>query len=788
MAAVIAWLGPRLRSVRRQSLVLLVFVGIATAVVLTAAAGARRTDTAYDRLVEATATATARVQYTTTADVDDEVLARFRAHPDVEVAVPLYFTVAFSDRSDYDIGVVSSPDPDMYRAIDRLRVTSGRLPDPTAADEVVAGPFLADELDLEPGDALQLITFSHDQFDADEFDAGPAGPVLDLTVVGVASSPDDLNNEENPILYAGPGFFEAVDGEAGGFGPSLELLLRDGANALDVVEAAMTGIPVDEATEVETIGARSERVRDATQVLAMALVAFAVSAGLAAMVACGQAIARLLGAFADDQVPLQAMGFTRAQRFVAVVAAAVPVAAGGTVLGGVLAAAASPLMPVGIGRQAEPEPGFDVDVAVLGMTAAGAAVILLVSVAVTAWRISGTPRLDGSASMDAARSRRSAGAMAAARAGWSPGSVLGISMALEPGRGRTAVPVRPALVGAVVGVTGVVAALTFGASLDHLVSTPASYGWNWAVSPDLFEGDPEVLAGLPEVSDVGTLLFRQTVVEGHQVDGLALVPVAGRPSLTVLDGRMPGAPDEVALGPKTAEQLGKGVGDRLTAATTDGDAEVEVVGEVLFPVFDENAFNEGVAFHPDFVAEVSRSEGFGAGIVGFADGVSDAEGIAAVQEALPGAMTIYSYPSRPGEVANLARVTGAPFALATFLVVVALGAVAHAVVTSVRRRSRDLGVVRSLGFLRREVATSVTVQSITMVVVGLVVGVPLGVALGRGAWSMVADGLGVAPVPKVPVVELGFVAVGALVAAGLIGAWPARRAADLSPAAALRAE
>ena len=56
-------------------------------------------------------------------------------------------------------------------------------------------------------------------------------------------------------------------------------------------------------------------------------------------------------------------------------------------------------------------------------------------------------------------------------------------MALEPGEGRSAVPVRSALLGSVLAVAVVVTTLTFGNSLQTLVSNPALYGWNWTYVP-----------------------------------------------------------------------------------------------------------------------------------------------------------------------------------------------------------------------------------------------------------------------------------------------------------------
>ena len=59
------------------------------------------------------------------------------------------------------------------------------------------------------------------------------------------------------------------------------------------------------------------------------------------------------------------------------------------------------------------------------------------------------------------------------RVGGSPPTVLGLRFALEAGRGARAVPVRSAIVGATVGVAGVVAGLVFVSSLDRLIESPA---------------------------------------------------------------------------------------------------------------------------------------------------------------------------------------------------------------------------------------------------------------------------------------------------------------------------
>ena len=54
--------------------------------------------------------------------------------------------------------------------------------------------------------------------------------------------------------------------------------------------------------------------------------------------------------------------------------------------------------------------------------------------------------------------------------------VFGTRFALEPGRGHSSVPVRPALAGTIVGVLGVLAAFTFSAGVSDAAALPARFG------------------------------------------------------------------------------------------------------------------------------------------------------------------------------------------------------------------------------------------------------------------------------------------------------------------------
>ena len=76
------------------------------------------------------------------------------------------------------------------------------------------------------------------------------------------------------------------------------------------------------------------------------------------------------------------------------------------------------------------------------------------------------------------------------------------------------------------------------------------------------------------------------------------------------------------------------------------------------------------------------------------------------------------------------------------VIVFALAGLAHVPVVSVARRRREVGTRKALGFVRCQAAAVTPWASVTVVVVGLVAGIPLGVAARRGAWTLFAHRFG----------------------------------------------
>jgi ABC-type lipoprotein release transport system permease subunit len=143
---------------------------------------------------------------------------------------------------------------------------------------------------------------------------------------------------------------------------------------------------------------------------------------------------------------------------------------------------------------------------------------------------------------------------------------------------------------------------------------------------------------------------------------------------------------------------------------------------------------------------------------------------------------------RPGDIKDYAAISGTPLALGAVLAVLAVGTLAHVLLTGVRRRRRDVAVLKTLGFTRAQVHGVVAWEATALAAAALLIGIPAGVIAGRWAWTLFADAVGVA---SQATVEVAFVLLAipvTLVLANLIAVWPGWRAARLRPAAVLRAE
>jgi ABC-type antimicrobial peptide transport system permease subunit len=109
-----------------------------------------------------------------------------------------------------------------------------------------------------------------------------------------------------------------------------------------------------------------------------------------------------------------------------------------------------------------------------------------------------------------------------------------------------------------------------------------------------------------------------------------------------------------------------------------------------------------------------------------------------------------SYPVTPANLVNFGEAVNFPLIFGLVLIVFGITTLVHVLVVSVARRRREAGLLRALGFVRRQIAYSVWWQTTSIALVGLVVGVPLGIAIGS-SWPW-RPGLSSSPArsPSVP--------------------------------------
>jgi hypothetical protein len=512
----------------------------------------------------------------------------------------------------------------------------------------------------------------------------------------------------------------------------------------------------------------------------------------AGLVAIGIVVTRDVRGTDLDQLVLRTVGLTRAERMRVPLPRALLIAAAGAVLAAVGALVLSPRFPVGLARQADPDVGVHADWTVLvpGVAALGFAVLGIAAVA--AVRASRTTALDRE--LHAYRWTSNM-VERAARTGLRPTAVNGIRMAVQTGHGERALPVRSALMGTVLGVVGVSAALVFAASLSHLVTTPRLYGWTWDVSAEVPTdeqcGDTGTYGLDPrEAEAIGFLCSTYTGVE---LDGRHTVTVTGFRSVRgsiepeVVAGRAPRGDREIALGSVTLDGIGKGIGDSVRARGLDRTVEYRIVGQIVLPTVGapqalaDGAMVTAAGFAP--LQESGENETHHLAVRAAPDTdpatiLQRVRGIDQVQNVRRTTL--------PVEITRLRQIDAIPAALAALLGILALVAVTHAVVSTIRRRRGELALLKVLGFTRGQVRATIAWQTTVLGAIGLLVGVPLGVVVGRGAWQLVAEGLGVTPSPIHPAVWLLVTVPVALVIVNLVAVLPARTAARTLPSVALR--
>lgn len=704
-----------------------------------------------------------------------------------------------------------------FFTMDRFAPTDGRLPDVGRDNEIAVNETAAELYGYHVGQHLDLGTYSDEQVSAESFYEDPPPPKIrtEATIVGIGLFIDEVVQDDTnrtPLALVTPAFSKKAAAYAGYAWQGLTLQHGDAdvasLKAWYVAELDPGSPQFFRVTSVDTFHAEQ-----AVRPLSLALASFGVIAGIAALVLVGQATSRLLRQARADNEVLRSFGASPRTLALAGLVGPLLALAVGVLLAVGLGFAASPLMPVGATRRVDVARGFDADWTVLGLGAAVLLGPLVIAAVVTAVR-----ELPHRRSAKHGLRPRSRVVGMASHAGMSPSAVTGLRFAFEPGDGITAVPVRSVMLAGAIAIVTIVAALTFGASFRTLLDSPDLYGWNWdaAIFDQAGYGDldlagaHDLLDGKPEITGWSGGFFGADSVDGRNLPLLGMEPDS-EVVPPVLTGRMIASDNEVVLGSAIADALDKHVGDDVRIGVGTDLTTLHVVGTATFPTIGishgaHTSLGVGALVVPSLVPGYARqaagegppgSQPGPAGppviFVRFAPGADEKAAQTVLSNAAdvigqyPGSAQIIG-PQRPAEIVNSSDVGGAPALLALALGAAAALSLAITLGASVRRRRHELALLRSLGFTRRQLGASVAWQATATIGVGLLIGVPFGIALGRTLWSAFAAQLDVVSHTMIPTGLLLAVIATALAIANIGAALPARMARRVRPAIVLRTE
>jgi hypothetical protein len=765
-----------------------ILIGIVAGFALSAWAGARRTDTALARLTAQTNAADA-VVFPSQVGKDHPDWARLAARPEVRTLA--VWDLLFGNVNGQAGAVIfGSKDGTFLGKVDKPVVVRGRMFNPHSSDEVVIDENSVHQAPPVGG------TFTYQFYarsQSDEDTAPPKGPKVTMHVVGVVKEvPEFLVVSQGQVLVS-PGFM-AKYGTQIQTAENADVKLRHGESGVAALRRDVNNL-VAPGTPVLDVHATSRRVNTTLAVETTALLLLAAAILLGGGILVAQVLGRSASTISDDALSLRALGMSRDHLGLATgLVHLLPALIAGPVAFGV-ALFASSHFPVGLGRHIDPDVGYHVD-----WTVIGPGIVVVVIIVLVASVLIG--RRSGEGSALRLRPYKAPGAFRR----WAPASVgLGTTMAFEPGRGRRRIPVVPALLAATVAVTGVVASLTIDRGISHALHHPELAGitWDVAVTPapqattgrNISTGVADRISKDKQVR-ASAVLDRTVINVGHVgAPVFSIRPMTGAAStpigFTLTSGQVPHGRGEAAIGPATAKDLHVGIGDTVTVG--DAGARVRIVGEALFPSDVHSEFDEGLWLAPtEFDAVVPPIGPNGSEsderlvVLRFATPVRAAaehlqSELGSLSEGLVGPLT-------PDELTNLRNVRTLPEVLAAFLGLIAVAALGSVLLSSARRRSHDFAVLRALGMTRGNIRMVLNSQGTAIGLFGLVVGIPLGLAVGRWGWRAIADRVPLSDIPPLALVAALLLIPVTLIVANVLALWPGRVTLSHLPADELRAE
>lgn len=783
MGAVLRLTRRRLASRWRPLLASGLLLGLGFGLCLASLTVARRTASAYDRVLVAFDAEDGTLSHGLSPQEAGAVLDEVDGITDHRAQVGFIGSIAGVDPA-LTRGLLASTDDEFV--IELPRLSAGRLPDPDRADEVFVNSFLAREADLEVGDRIDLNVMHPD---------GSGITPARATIVGIGALPREaVVDETEPFgVIALTRAFSEAHADLRAYATS-RIFLAPGVDARrDIApQVGELGFEMSEARNQDR-----ERVNDSLRPLVIILVALGVLAFIATTIVAGQIIQRDQERWRADDERLTVLGMVRPQVLLVRMATSGAMAVIAVVTAIAVMVATSPVAPLGPLHEFDPAQGIVVDpaVAVAGLVAIVASILGITAGSALLGRHPTRPTTTAAASRVAAVRR--------------PAAVAGLTLALRTAAGRWQAWRSVGFATAAVVLASVVATLVV--SAVTLSDTPSRYGADWdlvavnafgdqseAALHDAFDGDDVVAA----TGYTGYTFL----VNGRAVPGLAATVVKGELGPTVLRGDPVRADDEIVLGQDTLESLDVDIGSTVEVQAAGGfdleptarAVELRVVGVATFAAVVQQGTDAARLGIGSLVTRATFDR-----MTGAADddpewtAVLLAEGAdpATVIDRNPGGIrdpsgipTSWFTDAKPAELRQIDSVRSLLVGAVAGTVLVMLAVVGHALWSQARANRRDLAVLGAIGFTPRQLGEVGAWQSAPLAVTALLLGIPLGVALGRWGFSQFAESLAMVDDATISAQAVGalFVAVFAAIAIGTLVAIAVAR--DTRLAALLREE
>ncbi|HVB71723.1 MAG TPA: FtsX-like permease family protein [Acidimicrobiales bacterium] len=704
------------------------------------------------------------------------------------------------------LGVASLPSSHLASTI---KLLSGRMP--TGPRDALIGFSMQQQFGLKIGSIVSVPFYKRSQGESllkGNAHLAPRGSRVSFRVVGIEVSETDFPSSSPSYTVFTSRAFDRGIGRATYAAVIAQVRFRHGQNDMPQFQAYVNHHQSAGFVYLLNEDSNSASIAQSIQPQSTGWWFFALFAVLAGLALVGQALSRQSLVERESYPTLFALGLRPRQLFGLGMIRAGAIGAVGALGAVALAFAASPLTPVGEARAAETTQGFVFNAALFGLGALAIVGSVAALAALPSWRASQSR--GGAAARDRHVRHANSTAAVLARTGAPPSVLVGVRNALDRGRGRSSVPVATALVGATVAVAALVATTVFGASLNHLVKTPPLYGQNWQLDMGNLSTTQlhKALATLDPNPNVTKVTFgfagKYVRVGSVTVEGVFVNVAKGSMAFSLVNGRYPIGDDQMLLGATTMSQAHLHVGSRVSVSLVNKSGRVEartlkVVGTVVLPpTFSIGGLGVGAVLpfpaalsiackgSPSVVACSQRLQSSISGwgmAVGIAHSPAGRVALARFQRRFAQNVNVQSVPVN---LVNFGQAVDFPLLLGLTLALFGAATLAHLLFVSVARRRRQVALLKVLGFVRRQVLAATCWQAFTVVVIGLVIGVPSGIAIGESVWTTFASHLGAVPLAVVPVRLVAIVGAVTVVGGVALALLPALIAVRVQPAEALR--